>query len=238
MPIHTEKPLVTQQEAARKLNISQAAISRLVKTGALEPATQVNGRSMFVTAESVVRYALQQRGKGRPLSPECAMGMLFMLSGVKAEWLTVRQERRMTTLLETTPPETLAWMTRKRAKTLRLWCRPESLRQVREHSLDGGVSDGRVGIRFDLPQRKDVLECYAPETKVRRMLKEGWLREGEPQNVTVHVTSDAMYALLEKNGEMPDAVCAVDLIESADPREHMTGVSQLGRMIREWRNGR
>ena len=238
MFIHTDKPLVTQQEAARKLNLSQAAISQLVKTGALEPATQVNGRSMLVTTESVVRYSLQHHSKGRPLSSACAMGLLYMLDGLTPEWLTPRQRRRMTGLMETTPAETLAWMTRKRARTLRLWCRTESLNHVRERSLDGGVSNERVGDRFDLPQREGTLECYMSETDAHNLMQDGWLRESEPQNVTAHVISDEMRGRLDGSEGMPDAVCAVDLMESADPREHMTGVTQFNRILQQWRDDR
>ena len=235
MFIHTEKPLVTQQEAATKLAISQSTVAHLVKNGVLERATTVNGRSMLITAESVIRYSMQHHGKGRPLTPDCAMGLLFILSGEKPDWLTRRQQQRILTLLADDSTGALAWRTRKRARTMRLWCRNESLQHVKEQSLEGGVSNKEVGSRFDLPQAENTLECYMSETGVTQMMQQGWLREGEPQNVTIHVVSDVMYEHLEQAGGIPDAVCAVDLMESADPREHGTGGRQLEMMLQDWR---
>lgn len=61
------------------------------------------------------------------------------------------------------------------------------------------------------------------------------VREADSSNVTMHVISDRMFDLLREHGGIPVAVCAVDLMESSEPREYATGAEQLEYLLNEWR---
>ena len=236
MPLRTEKTLLTQQEAARRLGVSQSAVSQLIRSHALQSAaTNANGRNVYVTAESVIRYSQRQHAKGRPFSPEYAMGLLLILDGKDAGWLSRQQRYRIHVYLKTASPGEIAWKTRNRATTMRLRAFPSNMRLIRKHSMDGGVTDETVGRRFGLPQKTDTLECYTSETTLRKLMADRMVRETDSSNVTMHVISDTMFDLLRKHGGTPMAACAVDLMESSEPREYATGMEQLEGMLREWK---
>lgn len=235
MPLRTGKTLLTQQEAAKRLGVNQSTVSRLLHANTLEPASRSNGRNVYVTAESVIRYSQQRHAKGRPLSPESAMGLLLILSRKNAEWLDKQQRHRVHVCLKTASPGEIAWKTRSRATTVRLRTFPSNMRRIRECSMDGGVTDETVGRRFGLPQKAGMLECYTAETTLRKLMADRMVREADSSNVTMHVISDRMFDLLREHGGIPVAVCAVDLMESSEPREYATGAEQLEYLLDEWR---
>lgn len=101
--------------------------------------------------------------------------------------------------------------------------------------MDGGVTDETVGRRFGLPQKAGMLECYTAETTLRKLMADRMVREADSSNVTMHVISDRMFDLLREHGGIPVAVCAVDLMESSEPREYATGAEQLEYLLNEWR---
>ena len=236
MPLRADKTLLTQQEAAQRLNVNQSTISRLLTSNMLEPATRNNGRNTYVTAESVIRYSRQHHGGGRPMSPDMAMGLLCMLDGWDADWLTSMQRHRIRGRLQTSSPDELAWIVRNRARTMRVYAFPPNLPTLRSQALDGGVTDEKVSLKFGLASKKDVLECYMSETMINGFLADWTVRETDTSNMIVHVVSDRMFTLIKEHGGIPLAACAVDLMESADPREYATGLEQLESMIEEWRN--
>lgn len=236
MPLRTEKTLLTQQEAAERLNVSQSAISQLLRSRALQPAATNNGRNVYVTAESVIRYSRQRHDSGRPMSPDTAMGLLYMLDGRNADWLTRQQKHRVRTCLNTASPGEVAWAVRNRARTVRVYAFPPNLPKLRRQSLDGGVTNEKVSLRFGLASKTGMLECYMSETMISGFLSDWTVRETDTSNMIVHVVSDGMFTLMREHGGVPLAACAVDLMESSDPREYATGLEQFEEMIEEWRS--
>ena len=163
------------------------------------------------------------------------MGLLLILSRKNAEWLDKQQRHRVHVCLKTASPGEIAWKTRSRATTVRLRTFPSNMRRIRECSMDGGVTDETVGRRFGLPQKAGMLECYTAETTLRKLMADRMVREADSSNVTMHVISDRMFDLLREHGGIPVAVCAVDLMESSEPREYATGAEQLEYLLNEWR---
>lgn len=236
MPLHAEKTLLTQQEAAKRLGISQPTVSQLLRSNLLQPATTSNNRNIYVTAESVIRYSRQHHNGGRPMRPDLAMGLLYTLDGKDADWLTRQQKHRVHACLSKTSPGGITWTVRHRAKTVRVYTFPPNLTKLREQAMDGGVTNEKVSLKFGIARKTDTLECYMSETMMRRLIDDWMVRETDVANVTVHVVSDVMYDRLKEREGIPLSACAVDLTESADPREHATGVEQLENMLEKWRS--
>ena len=73
-------------DAAERLGVSEPRVRQLLASGDL--AGRRLGRSWLVSAESVARLQQNRRLPGRPLGPRRAWGLLDILAGGEAAWLT------------------------------------------------------------------------------------------------------------------------------------------------------
>lgn len=237
MPLQTHHTLLTQREAAERLGVSQPNIARLLRDGTLDSIDGDDDRHRFVTMESVRRYAQQRCGRGRPLSATTAMGLLLTLDGIDAPWLTPVQRGRITRRLKTTTANELAWLVRRRATIRRYWCRPSRLGTVRERTAAGGSADRAMAALFGLHPAQSA-ECYVAESQLAILEQCARLRDAEPRTLTLRILPDALAPTAPPGGTMPTAICAADLTESIDPREHTAGLAKLDELLREWRDTR
>lgn len=231
MVIRTEKALLTQQEAAKQLGVTQANISHLVKTGSLEHFENGDSRR-FVTADSVNRYARQSRDNRKALKSETAMGVLYLLSDMEAPWLTRMQSSRCRRRLAETDAGALVWLTRKRAKRLGYWIHDSKIEALLGEIRVSGCAIEEIADLFNLSvgiPEGYVHESDLPDIGRRFRLKQ---RKELKDRVILHVVPDVI-TLPGPGSSMPAAVCAADLAESSDPREHGEGLYAIEMMLKQ-----
>ncbi|WP_206666302.1 DNA-binding protein [Bifidobacterium jacchi] len=227
MAIRTNRTLLTWQEAAQRLAVSERRISALCAAGLLESFSAGNG--VLVTEDSVRRQARYQGAGGRPYSPDMAFAALYVLSGLEAPWLGRQQRYRLKGYLERMDVENLIRLVRRRATMIEYWCRDSNLGMVSD-SIRISAATGSLTGSFQLAA-SDRVEGYAAADALDDIVRQCRLKQGvTPIRVRLHAADD----LPAGEGPMPLGVCAVDLAESDDPRERRAGRVALQRLIDEY----
>ncbi|MEE8667549.1 MAG: helix-turn-helix domain-containing protein [Bifidobacterium mongoliense] len=230
MAIHTNRTLLTQQEAAKALGVGVRRITDLRRAGDLDSLHGEAGRYLIV-ADSVRRYALVAGRGGRPYSPQMAFAALYLISGEPVPWLDAQRRYRLKRYLRETETADLVRLTRRRAQTREYWCRDSLMDKVRESIRISGAT-GRLADLFHLAPGT-IVEGYADVPTAKQVIHDCRLRlGGEPTGVRLR-TAVALPAHDGNDGSpaMPLGVCAADLAESDDPRERRAGVETLGRLL-------
>ena len=233
MSIRTEKVLLTQQEAAKRLGITQPAVSQLVHAEVLQSLRGERGNK-FVTAQSVYRYLNLQRSSGAPLTASAAMGMLFLLSQERAPWLSRQQLYRAKKRLHDYSAEELVWAVRKRAARKEYWISDGKLNALAESIAISGCTGRKLCDVFNLSPSA-IVEGYINSCDLGKVEREFRLTDAEPEKVRLHILPDDMLMPRGAGDSLPIAVCAADLAESADPRERGAGLKMLSTLLDQWK---
>ena len=211
----------TTREVAEVLGVSQHQVCQLVKSGELQ-AEQTPGGHYLVDIRSAIRYKIIYAGKGRPLSPSQAFGVLFLLSGIKPTWLSNNQLARADELLRKTTPEKLVWITRKR-KTTYVVPKTQFI-TMPEDRIKTGLSALKEA-RIELTVKNGPEEIYVSKACVN---EQPLYNQIENPAFIVHVLDESLGASrFNKLTVMPSAVIAADLGESIDPRTRAAGLAKL-----------
>jgi len=220
----------TVAEVASRLGVHVTRVHQLLDSGELT-GRKVSGVWLIRSAD-VARYASREAAPGRPPGPMRAWGLLDMLAGGRAEWLTASarsQTRRQIALLQGADAPRWRKALRGRSELHRCLAHPSAI------------------IRID--ERPGVLA-----TGIRPALERGFnmvaLDEGLP---TYYVSSDPWVdlskslAIQEASADfnllilvpkvtwpfgerVPDAVIAGDLLEEPEPRAVIAGVERLNQL--------
>lgn len=235
--------MLNTDEAARRLHVSRRRVQELVKSGELK-AIATDGRSMLITADSVLRASAVQGHSGRPLSSSTAMAALFLISGKPVTWLNPQQRYRIRRLLTNVDPSDLLYRVHRRAVMREFWCPEAYLDDVSGRIRLSGCY-AVVAPVFQL-QPSNIVEGYVDEALLNVLVSRFHLKEDSaPVRLRLHVLArfpDMPNPSMEKGDQaddvetvlnpMPLAVCAADLAESTDPRERSAGLAMLGRLLR------
>ena len=217
--------VLTVGEAAERLGVSGHEVRRLIRTGAL-PASRV-GRTLVVDDEAVAARARLPIGAGRAFAPRTAWAALWELSGLRADWLDAPGRSRLRTRLSGLDPEQLVAATRGRAERHALRVLPayrERVLQAEGVVPSGMTAAGVVGADVVATEAADEVYCRADRLQALRR-EFGLADRGEP-NLVVRVPTFAQLPV-ELREQMPVAVVAVDLAESADVRTRRAGLTLL-----------
>jgi hypothetical protein len=229
MAIRTDSTLLTQQEAARELGVSERRITALRQSGDI--TSFANGRrGILITADSVRHYARLSGEGGRPYSEHMAFGALYLISGEVASWLSTQQCYRLRQYLWNINAENLVRLTRRRAKLQEYWCRASLLETVRTQIRISAATD-HLASMFHLTSNA-VIEGYANQETVDYLVAKYRLKlNASPVMVRLRISEKV------PNGEraMPIGVCAADLAESEDPRERRAGLETLTGLLASFR---
>lgn len=227
MSIRTNQTLLTRAEAARRLGVSERRVSALCAAGRLESFSAGNGA--LVTEDSVRRQAQWQGAGGRPYSPNMAFAALYVLSGLDASWLGRQQRYRLKGYLRQVDVENLTRLVRRRATMVDYWCRDSNLGKVADF-IRPSAATGTLADLFRLTAT-DVVEGYVTADALDDVVRQCRLK----QNVTpIRVRLRVSDGLPVGEGPMPLGVCAADLAESDDPREHRAGLETLQQLIDDY----
>lgn len=225
---------ISAAEVARRLRVNEARVRALIARGAL-PGKKVANR-WLVPIAALRSSGVAERVAGRPFSPENAWGLLFLASGRAAEWLSPVERARLKARLNA-PKFPLASRFRRRANVKYLRGDQRALQKIvaDDKFIRSGVSavdDHQVDL-----VAPGVVEGYLPRERLAKLSYEHALREVSENAANLIVREVDQHWPFKSDRVAPEAVVAVDLIDSADQRSRRAG-SELLKRIRRRRDPR
>jgi excisionase family DNA binding protein len=220
----------TVKDAAALLGTSTARVVQLVHSGALKAQRTVGG-AFLIDARLLQEYQRIKVGKGRPWRAETAWAALWLLSGIKVDWLGYHQLRRLRIRLGEVSAENLVWFSRKRATTETLRTSSSFLDALRNELTLSGASAGHL-LTLGLTERGDVVEGYLDTEELSALKEKYHLVEDAEGNITVHLVLGQPFEMRSID-QMPEAAVLVDLAASADARERSAALKRLRKLLNE-----
>lgn len=225
-------PELTATQVADRLDVTRQHVLGMLRAGRIAGRRLPNG-VWLVDSDAVARFELAaQRGSGRSLQSSTAWGLLWELSGLRADWLTESTRARVRRRIRGSSAEELTRAVSSRTTSHRYASANP------ERAQAGLIATGRAAA--------DVLEVeLLPDN--RRVA--GYVRNGTPDDyASTHFMvadengPDVIYENtlpVDYDGEtMPAAVVAVDLATSVDTRERTIALRVVEELRRAWLAGR
>ena len=225
---------MTAAEAAGLLGLSRQRIHALIASGDLD-AVAINPRTTIVSDESVRRLSRARRPQGRPFGLAAAFGVLLELSGAASCSLNARQKRSVRNFLAQADADSVAAKCRRRCEVRRGRLHSAAFSYIGPGFKKAGLSM-LDAYAFDATPKQGEGEYYCSPEAFDAMAADLLFDEAPDGNAIFHVCD--MRRLENVAGEMPVAFCALDLLESDDPRLHHAGESKLESLIERWRRER
>jgi excisionase family DNA binding protein len=231
---------IAVSDAAARLGVSEPRVRQLLTSGAL--AGRRLGRSWLVSDESVARLQQNRRLPGRPLGPRRAWGLLDILAGGKAPWLTSSARSQLKASmrhLEGADPDVWRAALRGRNDTLACQAHPAAIARLLSHEriLPAGLA-AVPGRDFDLTAGPhDIDTLYADPALWPGISRDLAVRTVGPDspgvmpNLTVFLPKIAWP--LGGRPAIPDSVLAADLLESPEPRAVTAGAQRLSDLLKK-----
>ena len=213
---------ISVEEAAAMLKVSPQQVRVHLANGRLRGA-KLSGR-WLVDRESVERMRISRAGPGRPLDPENAWGLLWLLSGRHPSWV---KPWTMSRLRQRTSVEDLVVSTATRAERRTFRTHSGLIQHLRnDHRLVlTGISASRH-YRADVVGRREV-EAYVSERNLPGVANDHKLSEmADDPNVVLRVVK-GFWPFESGERYAPRAVVAVDLLDSTDERSRRAGSKLL-----------
>jgi hypothetical protein len=219
------------QEAAQRLDVDSSRVRQLLRSERL--SGRHVGRGWVVSGSDVARLASRQRRSGRPLAPARAWGLLDLLDGGSASWLSPvarSQVRQLGRRLSGADAD--RWRAALRARNELHSCQvhPAALRRLLKEptALLGGPDEAqRRGI--DLVAVNARPEVYLPAAEWHRLAPSLHLQDAPSDpDVIVRVPLGAWPFKDRDNAGV--AVLAADLLDSAEPRAVAAGATRLNEL--------
>lgn len=224
-----DRDWISAADVARRLGVNEARVRALIERGAL-PGRKLANR-WLVPLQALQSSGIAARIAGRPFSPENAWGLLFLATGRPAEWLSPVERSRLRARLKS-PKFPPASRFRRRA----------SVNYLRgdERALPKIAADDRF-VRSGVSAAEDhdvdliapgVVEGYLPKEHLAKLSYEHALRAVSEDSANIIVRAvDGLWPFKSER-VAPQAVVAVDLIDSVDQRSRRAGSELLKRIRR------
>jgi excisionase family DNA binding protein len=225
-------------EAAERLGVDRSRVEQLLRSGRL--AGRRSGRMWLVDGQSVAEALVHPVPAGRPMAPARAWGLLDLLGGGSAPWLTpVARSQVRARIAELAVADADRWrgLLRSRSDVVQVRVHPGALQPLLDDlgadlAVAGAARAAQLGA--DIVDLDPRLEIYArserwPEVAARwhahNSTADSNLRVRLPRDVWVFGSSRAA-------GPAP---LAADLLESAEPRSVAAGLELLRELIESYR---
>ena len=228
------------KEAAERLGIDPSRVRQLLRAGEL-PGRQI-GREWLVAAEDVARLESQQRLRGRPLGPRRAWGLLDLLAGGSAPWLSpVARSQVRASVEKLEGADADRWRAALRGRSELLPCqahpsaiprllRDEGVRPAGENlAADRGFDLVIAGREVDMRAGLEINQVYVELDRWPALARALAIRAAPGQANLVVMLPKIVWPF-EGHGEVPDSVLAADLLESAEPRAVRAGALMLNEL--------
>lgn len=213
-------------EVAQQMEVSPERVRQLIASGSL-PAARVGGRWVIEDGEA------HRRQEGRPWGEASSWGLVWLLLGRSAPWLSVKQRQRVRARLRQ-GVRLYAGRLSSRAELRSFGGHPSVLRRlgVDVRVVAGGLSAASA-VEADLVIA-DRGEFYARAGDVSALIAD-YALEPSPMGVGNVVLRSVSEVWPFEMGERvaPAFVVALDLLESSDERTQRAGRLLFDRVLRE-----
>ncbi len=224
-------------EAADRLGVDRSRVEQLLWSGRL--VGRKSGRIWFVDAESVERAQLHRAPAGRPMAPARAWGLLDLLSGGSAPWLSSvarSQVRARIPDLGRTDADVWRGLLRARSEVLEIRMHPGVWEPMLEalgpdavvagvvRAVEVGADVVDLNPRRELYVRSERWPVAAKRWKAKVSVADANVRVRLPQGV---------WPFDEGESAVPAAVAA-DLLEAAEPRSVRAGHQMLRELVKRY----
>jgi len=224
---------IAVKDAAQRLGITESRVRQLLHAGDL--AGRRVGRSWLVAAEDVARLERQHRRPGRPIGPLRAWGLLDILNGGNAPWLSYSarsQVRSYMARLQDADGDEWRAVLRGRSHVIRAQAHPAALRRLQD--ADGVLPAGAAQAMqrgFDLVSFEEAIpEVYLQPEQWSTIAPALAIREDSPQaNLLVRLPRGVWP--FEGCNSVPDPAIAADLLEAPEPRAARAGAIRLDELL-------
>lgn len=219
---------LTATELAGRLGVTRQRALELLGSGRIS-GRRLSGGAWLADSDSVARYEVSaRRGRGRVLDASTAWGLLWELSGLRAEWLTESTRARVRRRIRESSADELAKLVSSRTVARRYTAANA------ERSARGLIATGRAAA--------DILgtDLLADRRFVTGYVRSGTADEYAAANLMVPDAAgrDVIYEntlpVSFDKAVMPTAVVAADLATSLDTRERSAGLRALEEMRMSW----
>lgn len=222
--------MLTVAQAADRLGVSRHEVHRLVARGDL---TAERVGSVFLLHEKELRRrSAVAKGRGRLWSPATAWAAVQLLDGRPTHLIDQPRTSRLTARLRSLSAEEVHRLAGRRATTHRFHAPPRARALLEAALRPAGVSvvaQPEAARRFGLAgvEQDGRIEGYLVGD-LTRLVRRCRLRSDAGGEVTVrHLPSDL--GLVDVWGSVP--LTALDLMDSADPRERARGRDVLDELL-------
>lgn len=242
MKYQTDIPgYLTPHDAANRLGIAEHRVVELARKSVLD-SIRPGRRTLLLEARSVYRLAAAERFAGRPLGLRSAWGILWMLDGLQADWLSPVQKSRVKKRLSELSAAQVVWSVRKRGDRTAFWAEGTLVPRIKESIACTGISAIAVSPKeayaahrdFDLvaPMGSNRAIGYLPEREMESIQSRYCLLPAANGNIEILTAEWLPFSI---GSALPNSVVAVDLATSLDPRERQAGLQYIEERLEVFR---
>jgi excisionase family DNA binding protein len=234
---------ISVSEAADAIGVDRSRLLHWLRDGEL--AGRRVGGIWLVDAADAALHAGRSRAPGRPMAPARAWGLLDILDGGDAPWLTSVARSQVRALLRelvdglAPGPDRWRALLRARNQNVKARAHPAALARLlheRDRVLRAGPR-AAAAAGIDLVALDPVEHLYVPADRWPELARRLHIEAAVPDpNLVVHLPAGPWP--FDRRGTVSDAAIAADLLESAEPRAVSGGVARLNTLARAARAGR
>jgi excisionase family DNA binding protein len=218
---------LTAEEAARRLGISERAVTGLAASGRVDAVKR--GNAWWLDARAVERRRRERATAGRPLSPSMAWSVLLLASGAP-DWQRLarhaHQPARARRWYELHPLPEHAVRLKARARRESFDAHPSELGRIflRDDVMPTGISAAEI---VGLHGGQAAAEFYSPESHRTDIVEKHALDKGDGP-VLARWVQDELWPVISHE-TAPRAAVLVDLMEHDDPRARREAARALAK---------
>ncbi len=219
---------MTATELAVRLGVTRRRATDLLVTCSIDGRQLANGH-WLADVDSVTRYESgARRGKGRILDSSTAWGLLWVLSGLRADWLGASTRSRVGRRIRESGAEELARAVSART-SVRRYRAANAQRAAGGLIATGRAVAGRLGT--DLMDDTSWVAGYVRTGTADEYAAEHFMvADSSGQDLIYENTVPTAF----DGDAMPVAVVAADLAVSTDTRERSAGLRALDELRQAW----
>lgn len=221
---------VTATEAAHYLGVSRNRVQSLLKSGRLVSCGSI-GRSVIIEPRSLHKVRSEHQGQGRAWSPKTSWSVLHLLSGNSIE----RADNRVAAQrLAHCDFETLPSKLRSRS-TVKTYAGSMTAQRILREALPAtgthALMDTAVAQRFGASFIEHGADVYATHAQAAELSSCLNLVEDPAGAITLRVFEDSPF----REGTVPEAAVALDLLGSENPRAQAVGLQVFSDLHARWK---
>lgn len=217
--------------AAARLGVDDSRVRQLLREGVL-PGRQV-GRLWLIRSEDLAVLESRQSRPGRPLAPARAWGLLDLLDGGRAQWLSpVARSQTKQLLRGLSGADAARWRAALRARNELLRCRAHPAASRKLLAEPGVLPAGdREAVRrgLDLIAVEAMPQAYVPPSDWPALSKRLMIdkRASEPNLIVLLPRAVWPFSGQQR---VSLSVLGADLLDSAEPRAVNSGLVVLNEL--------